>query len=248
MGLEYTEILMACEEQFGVVIDDEQAGRMRTVGDLYHVILTALDRTQSRPCRRPSTFFRLRNAIAAETSKEKRGIRPDTRLADVLPRTSVGRAWRGIERRAGTQLPPLQTVVPEWIIFWSCIILGIPMAGLAMVGYASVFGKLVPEGSERILEWTATLLFVLCVFGLPVLIAISLFGLTRRRVPPAWTVNTLVEADMTGRGYSVTKSEGAAWDSASVWRSLHDLICAKLDARPEHVTPDARFIEDLRAY
>jgi hypothetical protein len=43
MGLDLVELVVRTEEDFGITIDDLEAGRIRTVGDLYHVICKLRD-------------------------------------------------------------------------------------------------------------------------------------------------------------------------------------------------------------
>ncbi len=43
MGLDAVEIVMDVEDHFGIVIDDDEAGRMRTVGDLVALIRSRVD-------------------------------------------------------------------------------------------------------------------------------------------------------------------------------------------------------------
>lgn len=48
MGLETVELVMDCEDEFGIVIPDEAAGEIRTVGQLFDLVL-ALTRSNGKP-------------------------------------------------------------------------------------------------------------------------------------------------------------------------------------------------------
>ena len=43
MGLDAVEIILRTEELFGIVITDEEAGAVRTVGDLYSLVCSKLE-------------------------------------------------------------------------------------------------------------------------------------------------------------------------------------------------------------
>jgi len=45
MGLDAVEIVLRTEELFGISIGDDEAGAVRTVGDLYHLICAKLNLT-----------------------------------------------------------------------------------------------------------------------------------------------------------------------------------------------------------
>ena len=48
MGLEMTELVMDCEDEFGIFIPDADAARVRTVGELHDLVL-ALTRDGGKP-------------------------------------------------------------------------------------------------------------------------------------------------------------------------------------------------------
>lgn len=48
MGLEIVELVMDCEDEFGILIPDEAAGEVRTVGQFYDLVL-ALTRSHGKP-------------------------------------------------------------------------------------------------------------------------------------------------------------------------------------------------------
>ena len=56
--------------------------------------------------------------------------------------------------------------------------------------------------------------------------------------------------DLLGRSPQWIRRPAAApeeLDADDVWRRLHGIVMLKLDAKPEDITPDADFFDDLRA-
>ncbi len=65
MGLAAVELLMEIEEAFDISIPDDRASRMRTVGDLYELILemTADTTLESNTCLTAAAFYELRRHV-----------------------------------------------------------------------------------------------------------------------------------------------------------------------------------------
>jgi len=86
MGLELTELVMACEEEFGVVIAEESVdiAELDTVGGLATIIARQLEHPSARGCPRVQVYFSLRTALAAQHSVQKSTVKGET---------SDGHAW-----------------------------------------------------------------------------------------------------------------------------------------------------------
>jgi acyl carrier protein len=55
MGLDVVEIVLHCEEEFGVVLEDDRLEQMQTVGDLFELICEELKLLYGNDAPRPAT-------------------------------------------------------------------------------------------------------------------------------------------------------------------------------------------------
>ncbi len=90
------------EEAFGVEIANDEAERVVTVGDLYHILRARLPdwNDVGGSCSSSFVFYRLRRSIAPE---DRCGVRPGTELTGIgLP---PARLFRKLGKKTGLRLP-----------------------------------------------------------------------------------------------------------------------------------------------
>jgi len=63
VGLDSVELVMRTEDEFCITLTDDEAGSVRTVDDLYRLVLSKLDLTPS--CLSSKAFYRTRQALVA---------------------------------------------------------------------------------------------------------------------------------------------------------------------------------------
>lgn len=239
MGLLYTELCMACEEEFGIRIEFAEVGELRTVGDIYHYVLTVLQAEDRQRCHYPWAFSRFREAVVRYGKCRKSDVRPDAHVTALLP--WLGRRWAWRKMGVASEL-----ALPSWrepFVFVTCIVVGIPLGIALGIGLGSLLERVL---GETITDWVAPVLGALLVFAVPSLIAAMLWRITPACVPRWWTVDSVVRKAVKAR-YGIESPDGKHWDSASVWLSLKRVVSERLDISPELVTPDARLLEDLGA-
>jgi acyl carrier protein len=66
MGLDVVELVMRCEESFGISLENDRLESMRTVGDLFELICSQLAAPPSSDERQPANKARDLQAIATE--------------------------------------------------------------------------------------------------------------------------------------------------------------------------------------
>jgi len=114
MGLEVTELMMACEEEFGVNFvrqPERRLNRIETVGDLYLYIMELIPDPKPRRCPWVPVFFALRRTLTEQLGLNKRTVRPNTPLTELLPDAMRRQTWNQIRRALPFDLPALEHAV-----------------------------------------------------------------------------------------------------------------------------------------
>ncbi len=96
MGLDTVEIVLRIEETFSVDLPDDELGSVRTVGDLYALLLRKLDGGYA--CLSSRAFYRVRKAMVHVLGIKRCSVRPSSGLAEMLDRQSRPRVWKAIEQ------------------------------------------------------------------------------------------------------------------------------------------------------
>jgi len=104
MGLDGVEIIMECEDEFGIRIPDVDASKMVTVADLYALICRL--RGQIPPGDASTASGAIGEALS-EVGIERGTPDPAARLADVVPERLRPAFWASLRRRMGNKLPDL---------------------------------------------------------------------------------------------------------------------------------------------
>jgi hypothetical protein len=102
MGLDFTEIIMDMEDEFGISIADRDASRMETVGELFDYVVAALayhPARQSTSCVSARCFYEVRRWLLADRSVRPSRVRPTTRLDDLAPPSERGKVLKRLTRK-----------------------------------------------------------------------------------------------------------------------------------------------------
>jgi acyl carrier protein len=90
MGLDTVELVMEIEDEFNICIPDEDAERIRTVGDVYHFILAQKDRPVEHGCEPPSigtpeeVWRKLTDVVVRVLRVRPEDVRPEARWYEDL--------------------------------------------------------------------------------------------------------------------------------------------------------------------
>jgi acyl carrier protein len=93
MGLDVVEIIMECEDEFGIAIPDEDFSAVRTAGDLHALVMRLLREGQparerrKRPAKNVSdteAWQIVRKILAEQLALPMEKIQPDSRLLEDL--------------------------------------------------------------------------------------------------------------------------------------------------------------------
>ncbi len=230
MGLELVEIVMEVEETFGVIVSDEAAPEIRTVGQLHAYILDRRHQTQQQGCPTGRVFRDIRQVLTAAAAVPRQAVRPSTELAAILPPPIRRRVWKTLQQKVSGRLPGLRLPFRLGpILAGGCLIAGVVGAAI-MVPHVGL-------GHAGVLAGAATVitLYVISLVTRPWAVAlprglVTVGDLTLAAVPPGY------EAAATQQ---MTDEE--------VWERLQKIVADILGVKIESVMPSARFVEDLGA-
>ncbi len=106
MGLDIIELFMRIEDEFDIEISNEEAQVLETVGQMRDFVMLKLHLDgRARVCASLWTFYRMRAALAETLGLDRRSIRPDTRIASLLPATWRESEWDRVGDAAGLVIP-----------------------------------------------------------------------------------------------------------------------------------------------
>ncbi len=238
MGLDGVELVMEVEETFGVTISDAEAQAIRTVGDLWLLINDKLGNQRvalSREgiCPSASAFYAVRRGAMTSLGVERKAVRPAGSTTLLLgPYLGRRQRWARLQTAAGLRLPPLR-----WPFGTSQALVAVSLAFGVWVGWwtyrgSSAFGDaiaaavLVPIGT----------LFLLMVLARPF----------ARHLPRTCdTVRGLI-GDVVPRNLGTLAAQmGRLPSEDEVLDALRHVFVDILGVKPETVTLEARFVEDL---
>lgn len=240
MGLEMTELIMACEDEFGIRLDVNGAelNRINTVGDLHAYITRLVVKQRTYRCPRVPVFFSLRRALMDELHVERRFVRPETPLLHLFPRRGRRKAWRATQMAVPHRMPSLDHALPSSVIKWTALILGIPLGLFLAFAFLLNFR----DGG---FFWLGLLALPLW----PVLMTLNVggfIGMAVRYKLPATTVGELMDQMVAASSWGIG-TDGTPWDSTSVWLNLKEIVADRFDVDATRISPETDFFKDLGA-
>lgn len=238
MGLDAVELILRVEDKFAISIDDDEAAKASTVGDLYNIVLSKLDVTPG--CLTSKAFYLTRRALIECLGLPRRSIHPGTALSQFLPDETRQSQWQSIQERIGLATPSLR--VP---------------AALKQAFYKGAF--FISSGIAATLciaclwrGWFAASVIVLSVV-LWVALSIASMSIAKRLLSPK--LATELPADTAGELARVVLSMNyqhfappeapAKPTNEEIWKRLVDIIQDQLQIDREEIVPNARFVDDL---
>src|SRR5262249_51701427 len=108
-GPDIVEAVMDVEERFGIVLPDDEAEKIATMGQLYDFVHARVARGQPQVCVTSAGFYRLRGAVGEVCGVPRERVRPDVRLEDFPPLPDRAGQWQALGTRLGVSpVPPLR--------------------------------------------------------------------------------------------------------------------------------------------
>ena len=234
MGLDTVELVIAIESTFDLVIPDDRAEKIVTIGDAYRFVLKRLEFPESPgPCLSAGAFYRLRRTMMklVGTPAPRSVRRPGwTRCWSIPTGAGPGRLGESL----GWRLPPLQR--PAWVATTS---------GLAALALSRI-----SRGRAAHPEFPGA-----AAGPLPPLPPGDLSAsASPRRTPhvrsrPAFPRNARpvrgLIATITTTNYAALAHRRGGWDRREVRDVLFRLVAEQAGVPAERLTEDTRFVADL---
>ena len=240
MGVDFLDILMRVERQFGISIPnrDPELSNAQTVGGFYDLILRRLapDKPEGRIT--SLAYDSLRQALASVSGADIASIKASTDLSALLPVAGRRVAWKRLESQLGLRLPRL----------------GLPGGVSLVMALITMIIGIVVGRTEGIAAG-------LMVFAIVIAIAIQLakplsvcfptrypLGREFLRLRPTRTVTVDdLNEQIVAENYKTLVERTNRWSRDEVWTILTQILVDALDVDPDEIKPESRFVEDLGA-
>jgi len=229
------ELFMSVEESFGIRIQDDEAERTISVGDLHALVLRKVGAEQRAGCRTSQAFRFLRRELAPAGTPAARA-RPATPLDSIVPPGAERETCAKVRDALGWKLPDLEL---PWALVASLAAASAALSIAASIGVWRVF----PADILTTLVWT---LLVGIVVLLSSLLAAIRLAEPWRRVFPVATLGDLARVT-AALNFGRIDGDGRAWSEAEAWKTVRTLVSHHLGVPESKVTPQAQFVRDLRA-
>jgi acyl carrier protein len=113
MGLDGVEIVMKAEEAFDIRIEDGDAEKMLTPGDLIEYVMGKIGHPDASVCLTQRAFNHLRSALIHSKGFERRHIKPDVLMGNLLSKEDGKPFLQQFLADAGVAATP-ELVRPAW--------------------------------------------------------------------------------------------------------------------------------------
>jgi hypothetical protein len=234
MGMDTVELVMRIEEEFGIDLPDEELQAIKTVGDLYRLVLMKLETGSSQ--RLSNAYYRLRRAMIACLGLQRSSIHPSTKLRPLLPKPTRAAAWKCLAEVSDLAFPKLRH--PRWARD--------AIRGLTAVAVLAFFAAMVLWSHPWGLFWLP-LVGTTAIIGVMTMAGLYAATPFLARELPVRTVGELAKQLLGMNLAKLGPEEGGGEPPAKgdVWQRIVFLFCDQMQLDWEQITPEARISEDL---
>jgi len=226
MGLDAVEIVMDVEDHFGIVIQSNEAERVRTVGDLVSLIQSRIEAAHVAYCPTLASFLQLRSCVREIATDDRLRIRTGTRIVDILDRSQRRRLWKRLDDLLGA--PPSSLRRPPMM-----------RKSLAFLVVATIFLAIATAALVDFAILPVTL-------ALAAVFALTLHFLTVRfRIYPPDTLATFGALSQRLTGVNAATKLLHLRSIDAILDELKPIVVDTLGVDSSEVVLSARFVEDL---
>jgi acyl carrier protein len=230
MGLDAYELLLEVEDSFGITIANDDAAQVRTVGDLHELIALTQGKTANNVCVSAATFRLIRRVANTELKLDCPRLRPRDSVDTVIPRALRRQLWRQLQTALEVELPRL--VRPAWITRF-----GVLVSVLTGITCAYVMMQSMTVGEA-----------LLAVLAVSAIAGVVFAGITvpfATRPDVSFTSFRGLTNTVLANNYAALGIRFNGSNTSDIWNALCVIIVHQLGVKPELVSPEARFVEDL---
>lgn len=230
MGLDAVELVIRCEETFGIDIPDEAAERMRTPRDMIDYVMSHVRVSEHPVCLSQHAFHRLRSAFTRTLHISRDDFRPRERVEDFVPKEGRKAVWAQLSADLdGVKLFDLER--PMWLT--------------ALLTITSLSALILPGVllSQGVIEFTGYLLV-----GFLCAVAVAAFGLYATHsfmyvIPARYACVGDMVRYVVANSVHAFKDKGLTREQIA--SAVREITLDELGIDVSLYREDARFIEDL---
>ncbi|TMQ31783.1 MAG: hypothetical protein E6K70_22200 [Planctomycetota bacterium] len=236
-------VVMGIKETFDITIRDEEAEKIRTMGQLYDFVLARVARGQAQVCVTSAAFYRLRRALGEVCRVPRERVRLGALLEDLVPFHDRPRYWQELQTPlSNPHLPRLRR--PAWLAkrIEAASLVPFFLTGLCAIVLIVVLGR----------TPAASVVAMLAVLARPFVGIIGMFLVCRaacRRtehyavhIPPACaTVRDMVYTLVSRHRAAPMVSDTARASDKEIWRTICAIVGGEFDRPPDSFARDSTF-------
>jgi len=219
MGLDAVELVIVIEDEFQIVLSDEEAGKCETPNLLTDLVYSKLRQSEPEVCPSIHGFYVVRKVLTEQLNIPRRKIKLETNLTELIDKKDRALLWKRLlsTLSSGERIyAPLEK--PRWIKISILISSLIVFALFLSITESVLFSILAAIFNSMVLN-TATLWF-------------------QSEFPKNFhTVKDLIRI--------VSTLETKVWKREQVYNRVKMLVTEQLDVNAENVLPDSHFVNDL---
>ncbi len=220
MGLDGVELLMAIEDEFQIIIKENEAYHVATPNDLTNLVFSKLRDGKYPYCSSQQSFYLVRKKIIDLLKVRRSSIKPNTRLVDIVEKKNRKKFLKSITKElSGNDEVWLEFQKPTYLNKIQLI--------------------------STIIIFLISLYSLHYQFGLAVLIVflyLAVFSVATNPLKNEFPNNFQTVADLVKINASL---DNTIWSRQEVYNRVKEIIVAQLSADPQLDLPTSHFADDL---
>lgn len=219
MGLDTVELVLATEEEFQIVISNEEAEKCTTPNLLTDLVYSKLRKSVDEVCPSMHGFYVVRQAILKHIDIPREKIKLETRLDKLIHKNERNKNWKNLLHLISNgQSVHAPLARPRWVKVLMSMLIAITF----------LFSLIETEGGVLALIATLLVWLILSIFTLPL----------KKEFPP----NFQVVKDLIG---IIGSLDNQQWSREKVYNRAVTLVSMQTGIKEKDIFPDSHFINDL---